>query len=186
MYTTFCTQMIMEAEHGSDMVLDPTQIFTFFSVLPKLDKGCYTAITYASLVGAQYFLFNVNLMNVQPTMSQEPILQGTLWFTSMARVVVLLSPGENILLIQMQQEFKPSYSSLSYGEVFYMEMPKDDTNTSGARITLFCPTNSYKNLTEKMVNVWNPEALGWLKQHQRHYKQLYGALCLNVMNYILI
>ncbi len=44
-------QIVMEAENSSNMVLDPRDMSTLFPVLPKLDIGCYTTITYASLVG---------------------------------------------------------------------------------------------------------------------------------------
>ncbi len=41
----------MEDEHSANMVLDPQEMFTYFAVLPKIDTGCYTTVTYASLVG---------------------------------------------------------------------------------------------------------------------------------------
>ncbi len=89
----------------------------------------------------------------------------------MKRVVVIVSSQENLQMIKLQQELKPSFSSLNYDEVFYMETHGD--NVSSAKMSLLCPTAAYNNLTEKMVNVWNSEALQWFKQHQRHYKKMY-------------
>ncbi len=43
-------QTITDTEHSANFVLDPFKFFTFFSVVPKLDSGCYTAVTYSSLV----------------------------------------------------------------------------------------------------------------------------------------
>ncbi len=99
-------------------------------------------------------------------------MKQTLWFSTVKRVVVLLSNEESLQPIIVEQELKPSYSSLSYDEVFYLET--QDVNNPLAKLTLLCPTMSHSNLTEKLVNAWLSKTHQWLNQHKRHYNQMYG------------